>query len=133
MCLLRDPRSRLKAKEDIVCYKVFKVNDNHEIVSPFHTFFIWTPKTVITDKVRGVNHYGDGYVEKGYFHSFKNMDDAMDLCRGVNTCTHFHNAIVCKCIIPKGSYYYKGWFRNRHSFASKSLMILGYVNGLEIV
>ena len=133
MCLLKQFSSRLRASKDIECYKVFKITKDRKIVSPFHDTFIWTPKTIMKNTKRAINYGDKDCVEGGYFHSFEHEIEAHSYCAGLNRTFLNHIYIVCKCVIPKDSYYYKGWFRTYESFASKNLMIIGRVDDLEIV
>ena len=49
------------------------------------------------------------------FHSYENYLSAI---------TILPNLVVLKCIIPKGAYYFEGYFGNYPSYASSQIKIL---------
>lgn len=126
MCLVSNTLKPKKAKEDIVCYKYLKVVENDGITtyhSPFNTQFKWK---VGDEYVAENEKYLRGReisfkrheISQGYFHTYAKYIDC-------NCCAGLRDAI-CMCVIPKGTYYYKGVVNGgvRDGYASKHLKIV---------
>lgn len=125
MCLLKQS-TRLKATKDIVCYKVCKYI-NGGIYSFYHNRFRWVlNKEYEAD--RATRTYTSANVYDGYFHTYNSLNTALKSFELINP-----RAKIFKCIIPKGTYYYKG----RHDpdingyltdgYASKKLKVVEIV------
>ena len=99
-----------KAKKDIIVYKVIK-EDNGMYKTPCQNFVVKIGETY-TSKLN--KH--SSVVEEG-LHSFENFSDA----NFEAMCCIWHKHIVVKCIIPKGSKYYKGLFGSYDSYVSNKL------------
>lgn len=118
MCLY--PKYKLKkAKHDIVCYKVM-LNKKSNI---FYSIYWNTNEPwYIGEFKKGKHVWGrdfifSGEIGSGYIHSYKDERDA------ITSCDDF--LCVCKCIIPKGSYYYEGIHSDgKYGYASKKLKIV---------
>lgn len=101
MCLIVDKRNALVAEKDIICYKVYMYSGlEGEYKSPFQLYRIKKFNKVIhvpkfLDPIKGNEVYLG-------FHTFCNKEDA--ICFAECCCSY----TVFKCIIPKGSKYYKG-------------------------
>lgn len=120
MCLY--PKGNLKkAKHDIVCYKVmFRTQANKYFSIYWDRLDPWYEgkfkKAKYTRPLR-YNSYvilGFGEIGDGFFHSYVNeiisCDDEM---------------CVCKCIIPKKTYYFEGIHSDgNYGYASKKLKIV---------
>lgn len=114
------------ATKDIVVYKI--VIDNREKQLAFYPKGLVTPyqyKTInIGSKYRSTftfDYRGD--IEKG-LHSFANLKTAKNSIKGS------YHRLICKCVIPKGSKYYKGKFfygRMVGSYASSRLNYIGII------
>ena len=124
MCLIT-VENRKKAAEDIICYKVLRPQ-NGGLVSPAQyrcgNVLYWTVGETKKDNAKGRKH--DDIVEGGYFHSFKNIQDAMDY---KEFCCPIYQ--IFKATIPKGTWYYEGnnsTFKRAPGYASKSLRIDKY-------
>lgn len=123
MCLyIRGKGSKKKAEKDIVCYKILALDENGHLCSRYKSYFMWiVDKTYRADNA-WTGSIKAGEVKEGYFHSYtynplynpKQVDVLL-----------VQNLVVYECIIPAGTYYYKG----RHSdgvegYASKSLKLI---------
>lgn len=112
------------AFRDVVCYKVLNKfgYENPSYRSPFHhTYYaVGTPMPPVSiewsfdAEVDGFFTYEEGY------HSFVKLKDALvDLS---------YNQCVAKCIIPKGSWYFKGtWQRGQANYVSNNITFVGEV------
>jgi len=119
MCMLK-LSSRLKASHDIVCYKVCICNAD-KIYSLHNNHFIWELNKEY-EAERASPTRSKGNIFDGYFHSFDNIEYAKDLAAHSYWVKY---AMVYKCIIPKGTYYYKGLHDDgRRGYASKKLKIV---------
>lgn len=136
MCLFNS--EVIKPSEDLVCYKVVRVEDNGELVAPYQLspYKLNTRMTAVFEhsweyeekvfnghSVQTYYKLGLGLmVEGGLFHSFVNKEDVIDFVR------RYGNPEVKlqihECIIPKDSgIVFVGKFRNRASYASSEIIV----------
>lgn len=132
MCLIN--AKKITTQEDIVCYKILRVNPNEldsDMWSPYFKHKIWKigrTETLKRDEP-DIFYYGD-YDEKkisvgsGAYHSYQNIH---------NMPVEFFlrsEYVVCKCIIPKSSkYIYKGFVNgNGIGYASQKLKPIEFVH-----
>ena len=117
MCLY-SWQSRKKATKDIECYKIVVVSDG-VMRSQFHNDNIWELNKVYeAEKALPGRIKYDGDVASGYFHSYNYLDSAR------RAFSYEKYEIICKCIIPAGTYYYAGIHSDGHTgYASKKLKI----------
>lgn len=108
MCLyIKDPTPRI-AKRDITCYKLLYVDDNGEYHPYFKLSYDIKFNTVLNNDVPLKAFLLDEpekdalYTAVGIFHTFSRKR-----LRYLNK-TAKYDWILCKAIIPKGSFYYKG-------------------------
>ena len=127
MCLLKNS-SKLKATKDIVCYKVCRYIGGG-IYSFYYDKFKWVlNKEYEAD--RATRTYTRNNVYDGYFHTYKSLSTALSSLE-IDIDSRIK---IVKCIIPKGSYYYKGWHSPNiygylsEGYASKKLKIVEIVN-----
>lgn len=128
MCLVIKDDIGFIATEDIVVYKVFEINRQHAMVSPFFGHCVWKPGVVKTEEVHESHpkpvrdyFYGKYLLGEGYFHSYALFSTAR---RTASTWTSMdkNRPVIWKCVIPKGTEYYKGWTNiGERSYASKAL------------
>ena len=122
MCLIVDKCNALTAEEDITCYKIYMyLGYRDEYRSPFQLYHIKKFNKVIhvprfLDPIEGNTVYLG-------FHTFCNEEDAKYFA----TLDHFYK--VFKCIIPKGSKYYKGIVissreKSTPGYCSESLIVI---------
>ena len=94
------------AKEDIVCYKSVKKSDDENIVLSVYYFFKYrigrTYRKRKIVKPRPLFKTEGFKIDGGFFHSYISLRNAkIDIRPG-------SGRIVVKCMIPKGSKYYRG-------------------------
>ena len=100
MCLIVDECNALTAEEDITCYKAYMYFERRdEDKSPFQPYRIKKFNEVIHVPIF-LDSIEENQVYFG-FHTFCNEEDAKYLAT-------LFSYKVFKCIIPKGSKYYKG-------------------------
>lgn len=137
MCLIiNDPNPQI-SKENIVCYKLLKIEnvvDSEDgrliykrYVTPYRYF---EPRfyEVLTAEGQLIvkPHHSEYmfYINEGAFHSFETFEDADEeaprlLCES-GSCVD--GVAVVKCIIPAGTLYYRGYFCGYTSYASKEII-----------
>lgn len=136
MCLFKS--EVIKPNEDLVCYKVVRVEDNGELVGPyrltpyklnarmtavFEHNFEYIEETFNGHSVQTNYKLGCGLmVEGGVFHSFVNKEDAIEFVRRYGN-PEVKNQ-VHECIIPKDSdVIFLGEFQNRPSYGSSEIIV----------
>lgn len=139
MCLITILEAPKRAEENIVCYKVIELacsDDGKEVAqtpyqyAPIHKNVIKGKKPFIAKNYRGAIVTDKMFEQyKPYFgeikgravHTFATKIDAKaeadtlkvmlgDICR------------IYKCIIPKGTLYYNGFYEGKKSFASQKIV-----------
>lgn len=126
MCLQNYSGKKI-ATENIVCYKVLVKNKDGKLRSCFYRHE-WVFGTEYEEKETITDFYEIG---KGAFHSYKNLQDAIDnynIVRGSWALMggDIDEIIVVECIIPKGTEYYYGYTLDEEpSYASKKIKIIG--------
>ena len=103
MCLrLKSKKTKVCiAKEDIICYKFLirsVYDDNGVYRTPYKNF----PITIGSEYTSELNK--DEFLVDMGLHTFKNLEDTR---KRASLNTYY---TICKCLIPKGSRYYKGTF-----------------------
>ena len=122
MCLIVDECNALVAEEDITCYKVYTYLEyRDEYISPFRLDRIEKFNKVI-HVPQFLDPIEENWVYFG-FHTFCNEEDAKYFA----TLYPFYK--VFKCIIPKGSRYYKGIAalspeKSAPGYCSESLIVI---------
>ena len=133
MCLTNI--EKITPQEDIICYKLFKINPTacySDMWSPFHSKS-WKIEKMETLKRNKPTVYSSCYngckkqiIEGGAYHSYQNIADIpveFLLRPGI---------VVCKCIIPKSSkYVYSGYNNENKSskgYASQKLKPVEFVH-----
>lgn len=121
MCLITKDIKPLIATEDIVCYKVLE-GEGTNIFSKYKTPYVERPCfpfllaalnfpfIAFDEKVIIKRDYGY-LIGKGYIHTYSSK---------VSLDTHSSRVKVFKCIIPKGTFYY----RDEDSYASEKINFL---------
>ena len=116
MCLITKNSDPYMAEHDITCYKIY-IYINGRYVSPYQKCNMPSINELVTTELQ---RSGDFYIEKG-FHSFACLKDAEVEAEWFGV--HGHEVCIAKCIIPKGSNYYWGKFRDDYSYCSESFII----------
>lgn len=119
MCMLK-LSSKLYAKEDIVCYKILRQLsiDGITTLKSFYNDYKWVigkHERASRSKARYDNNIYDGY-----FHSYREIPKELPR---INPSFDVI-PVIYKCIIPKGSLYYKGIHSDAlDGYCSKSLIV----------
>ena len=111
------------ADKDIVCYKFVERTKVKGIYKSIFVEFEYIIRQLYTNNIKIEFSYKlikpesiFGYfIEEGMFHSYANY---------LSTITVLPNCVTLKCIIPKGAYYFEGYFGNYPSYASSQIKIL---------
>lgn len=109
---------RKKATKDIECYKIV-VAANGKICSRYYDYEWEIDKIHESPRALPSRIKSDGDITGGYFHSYYSLNEAKKsiLC-------YKEHEVLCKCIIPEGSYYYYGIHSDGYEgYASKKLKI----------
>ena len=129
MCLYVNHLTPKIADKDIICYKRVKkakIKGVYESSIKRFEYVIRQSYTNYTDikytpaiikHIQLANYLFLNYIEGGMFHSYVSSLYPIRL----NTPP---NWITLKCIIPKGAYYYEGYFGGSPSYASSQIKIL---------
>lgn len=130
MCLYLTKRDSIVAQEDIVCYKVLIVEKisgvgldfrnyfrgpsfhteplKYRFLAPFTHYEYRLGMILLTDEnvtIQSNDWATYPYsISEGVFHTFKKLEDAKEVVK------HGKSFVIVKCIIPKGSIYYQGYF-----------------------
>ncbi len=120
MCLTLDKHSkRTKAEEDIACYKIVTMSLSGCYYTYYQGIRINIGETYDSYLRKYKSDFGSK-VEEG-LHSFKELKDAR----------YFQSlrswSFIIKCVIPKGSWYYEGFFGAEKSYASNKLKYIEVV------
>lgn len=144
MCLLSQKPLAERADEDIIVYKIFQESDNHKkdkiLYSPYTFFKYKNNKSLKKAKFNRSSYscyksyfkkiyrfifFNKGYNYKessnlycicdGFFHSLNSVETA------ISRISPGENLSIYRCLIPKGSYFYKGV---HDDFASRKIKIL---------
>ena len=129
MCLFINQLKPKIADKNIICYKLVKRTKVKGIYKSIFQKFEYTIKKLYINnisiecsnsvikhfKIQGIEG-GDYFIEEGMFHSYANCSHAV--------LNHAPDEFIVKCIIPKGAYYYKGYYGGLASYASSQIKIL---------
>ena len=130
MCLILEYLEPKVADKDIVCYKLVKRTKSKDVYKSNFQRFEYIISQLYTNnldiklvdriikKLRpSYPYYIDAYtIDKGMFHSYTNYMPFKLFT--------LPDESILKCIIPKGAYYYKGYFHHFTSYASSQIKIL---------
>ena len=114
MCLVTNNPEQI-AKEDITCYKVVSLEGN-KLLSFYQGF-----EYILNNLYTTVISYTHDLIEEDYicieraFHSYTSLDSAIRFLQKYT----FSNAVIVKCIIPKGAKFYQDY----ECFASSQIII----------
>ena len=126
MCLVTTQLEPKIADKDIVCYKLVKRTKIKGIYKSNFQRFEYVIRQLYTNNldIRFVNknikrYFYTGFykIEEGMFHSYVSHLYPVIL-------SPLPNCALLKCIIPKGAYYYEGYFGDSLSYASSQIKIL---------
>ena len=130
MCLFINHLEPKIADKDIICYKLVKRTKIKGIYKSNFQRFEYVIRQLYTnnldirfaDKIiknlcPSYPHLDIYAVEEGMFHSYENHLYPVIL-------SPLPNCALLKCIIPKGAYYFEGYFDESPSYASSQIKIL---------
>lgn len=122
MCLVISELRPKIADKDIVCYKFVERTKIKGVYKSDYQGFEYIIRQLYTNNldIRFANKSIQRYfytcfykIEEGMFHSYVNPM--------LKPLSHY---ILLKCIIPKGAYYFEGYFEDSPSYASSQIKIL---------
>ena len=126
MCLVTKQLEPKIADKDIICYKLVKRTKIKGVYKSSFQGFEYIIRQLYTNNldIRFANKsikrsfYKRFYIiEEGMFHSYENHLYPVIL-------SPLPNCALLKCIIPKGAYYFEGYFDDSPSYASSQIKIL---------
>ena len=125
MCLYVTHLEPEIADKDIVCYKLVVRTKIKGVYKSSFQGFEYIIRQLYTNNIKIEFSYKlikpetiFGYfIEEGMFHSYENHLYPVIL-------SPLPNCALLKCIIPKGAYYYEGYFDESPSYASSQIKIL---------
>ena len=126
MCLFINYLEPKIADKDIVCYKLVKRTKIKGIYKSSFQGFEYIIRQLYTNNLdirfanKSIKRYfytGFYKIEEGMFHSYENHLYPVIL-------SPLPNCALLKCIIPKGAYYFEGYFDDCPSYASSQIKIL---------
>ena len=125
MCLVINHLEPKIANEDIVCYKLVKRTKIKGVYKSSFQGFEYVIRQLYTNNldIRFANKSIKRFItcfykiEKDMFHSYASNLYPIIL-------SPLPNCALLKCIIPKGAYYFEGYFDESPSYASSQIKIL---------
>ena len=128
MCLLINNLEPKIADKDIVCYKFVKRTKIKGVYKSSFQEFEYVIRQLYINNfdikfsyflIKHTSIIGSPitYIEEGMFHSYAS-------CLYPVTLSPLPNCALLKCIIPKGAYYFEGYFDDSPSYASSQIKIL---------
>ena len=125
MCLFTYLSNPKIADKDIVCYKLVKRTKIKGVYKSSFQGFEYIIRQLYTNNIKIEFSYKfikDGvlfgyFIEEGMFHSYASYLYPVIL-------SPLPNCALLKCIIPKGAYYFEGYFDESPSYASSQIKIL---------
>ena len=120
MCLTTRNSIPIIAKKDITCYKIYNKTGEGCLSSPYLGHIPSIQNFTKLESTPIMMGFGKYIIKKG-FHSFKHLKDAKHEIKWYPFI--YKNNIIYKCIIPKGSKYYRGISAGSITYCSESLIL----------
>ena len=127
MCLFINHLEPKIADKDIICYKLVKRTKIKGVYKSNFLKFEYIIRQLYTNyfdiKYADMlikKRYSRSVIEESMFHSY--ASNVYFILKPLQYCT------LLKCIIPKGAYYFKGYYGNYPSYASSQIKILEEIN-----
>lgn len=125
MCLVTNQLKPKIADKDIVCYKLVKRTKIEGVYKSSFQRFEYVIRQLYTnnidiefiDKFIYYRNCVWCFIEEGMFHSYASHLYPVIL-------SPLPHCALLKCIIPKGAYYFEGYFDDSPSYASSQIKIL---------
>ena len=125
MCLVINQSEPKIADKDIVCYKLVKRTKIKGVYKSSFQGFEYIIRQLYTNNIKIEFSYKlikaetifRYFIEEGMFHSYASYLHPVIL-------SPLPNCALLKCIIPKGAYYFEGYFDDSPSYASSQIKIL---------
>ena len=125
MCLFINHLEPKIADKDIICYKLVERTKIKGVYKAQYQEFEYIIRQLYTNNIKIEFSYKlikpetiFGYfIEEGMFHSYASYLYPVIL-------SPLPNGALLKCIIPKGAYYFEGYFDESPSYASSQIKIL---------
>ena len=128
MCLVINHLEPKIADKDIVCYKLVKRTKIKGVYKSSFQEFEYVIRQLYINNfdikfsyflIKHISMIGSPitYIEEGMFHSYASYLYPVIL-------SPLPNGALLKCIIPKGAYYFEGYFDESPSYASSQIKIL---------
>jgi hypothetical protein len=100
---------------------VLKYDKENKLSSPYKDWFKW--EIGVEYKADNAKLIYDGEIHEGYFHTYDTFHAAEKSVFSMKG--YFKKIVICKCIIPKHTYFYHGIHSDgQEGYASKSLKIV---------
>ena len=124
MCLVINQLEPKIADKDIICYKVVKRTEIKGVYLSEYQSFEYIIRRLYTNNINYAfaskvvkSIMKTPYINGGMFHSYASHLYPVIL-------SPLPHCALLKCIIPKGAYYYKGYYKGLTSYASSLIKIL---------
>ena len=134
MCLVINHLKPKIADKDIVCYKLVERTKIKGVYKSSFQGFEYVIRQLYTNNIKIELSYKlikykvlfGHFIEEGMFHSYVSHLYP-EILRPLP------NHTLLKCIIPKGAYYFKGYFDDSPSYASSQIKILEEIKYGKII
>lgn len=120
MCLITEQLTSTTAREDIICYKVLRIQDN-SLYAYYRNFEYEIGKLyrgpLVCSKTYSTSEGLYMNINEG-FHSYSDIEYAKENYRDV-----LKSAVIVKCVIPKGTIFFEGEQNCGRGYASNQIII----------
>lgn len=129
----------IQTEEDIVCYKLFRETAIGTLQSPLQAYdwvvgketidtksLNWYYETIFgecyyTDRLKPYDENDSLNIDRGVFHSFKYLDDAIRYAQTIYLNSYMKRFVIYQCVIPaKSELIVEGMFRISNAYLTES-------------